>query len=150
MMNRKILLFMAGILATAGLFAQSGNLVGMVKNQGDGQAIPFASVQLFKDGKKAVATQSDIDGKYKLDKISPGSYSLKIKAVGYDSITISDVTINANRKLTMNIEVSPKQTRINEVIPIPNYVPKKHTPINWDCRGNIPEESAGSYSSTDI
>ncbi len=125
MMNRKILLILAGILATAGLFAQSGNLVGIVKDQGDGQAVPFAFVQLFKDGKKAVSTQSDIDGKYKFQKISPGSYSLKIKAVGYDSLTISEVTVNANRKLTMNIEVTPKQTRITKVIPIPNYVPKK-------------------------
>lgn len=52
---------------------------------------------------------------------------MKVKSVGYDSLHISDVTINENRKLTMNLKVSPKNNQITEVIPIPLYVPKRDT-----------------------
>jgi len=122
-MNRKTLLIIAGIMTSFGLFAQSGILVGKIMDQKLGESVPFASVQLFKDGIKRLETASDIDGKYKLENIPCGEYTLKVKAVGYDSLTISDVTIQANRKLTMNLEVSPKSARVYEVIPIPPFVP---------------------------
>ena len=88
-----------------------------------------ASVLLSKDGKKRVETAADIDGKYKLEEISPRSYTLKIKVVGYDSLTISDVTIHANSRLTMNLEVSSKRDQNDRFMPIPNYYPKKKAPV---------------------
>jgi hypothetical protein len=130
-MQGKMLLTIVAIMASTGLFAQTGNLVGNIKAQEDGMAVPFASIQLFKDGKKGFETAADIDGKYKLEKIPCGIYTLKVKVVGYDSLTISDVTINENRKLTMNLEVTAKRTHIYEVKPIPPFVPKKQTPTYY-------------------
>ena len=67
-MQGKMLLTLVAIMASTGLFAQSGNLFGKIIDQENGMAVPFASVQLFKDGKKGVETAADIDGKYQLGK----------------------------------------------------------------------------------
>ena len=120
---------MTGMMASVELFAQSGILVGKITDQKDSMAVPFASVQLFRDGKTSPGTATDLDGKYKLEKISPGCYTLKVKVIGYDSLTISDVTINANSRLTMNLEVSSKRDQYDRFMPIPNYYPKKKAPV---------------------
>jgi hypothetical protein len=124
-MNRLILLVAAGMIHAPGIFAQFGNLTGKIVDQSSRLVIPFGSVRLSKDGKIAGTATANIDGQYKLEKIPSGTYSLQVSCVGYDSLHISDVTINENRKLTMNLEVPPRNNLITEMIPIPLYVPKK-------------------------
>jgi hypothetical protein len=126
-MNRLTLLIAAGMIYSLGIYAQSGTVVGEIVDQSSNMVIPFAAIQFSKDGKIVRTVQADIDGKYKFEKIPCGTYSMKVNCVGYDSLHISDVTINENRKLTMNLEVSPKSNQITEVIPIPLYVPKRDT-----------------------
>lgn len=122
-----MLLVAAGIMTSVGLFPQSGKLVGKIVDQANGMVVPCGSVQLSKEGKTAGLTQADLDGKFKLNNIPGGSYTLKVFCTGYDSLLISDVTIHAGRKLTMNLEVSPKSAQIACIIPIPLYIPRKDT-----------------------
>jgi len=126
-MIRAFLLVIAGIMVSADLMAQSGNLGGRIVNQADREVIPFGSIQLFKDVDLMSMTTSDIDGKYKIDNIPCGTYTLKVNCIGYDSLIISDVPIRASSKLTMNVEVKPKAGPM-EIIPIPNFIPKIEAP----------------------
>ncbi len=126
-MIRLLLLVIAGIMASADLSAQSGNLGGKIVNQADRESIPFGTIRIFKDVKLMRTTTSDIDGTYKVENISCGTYTLKVNCVGYDSLIIADVPIHASSKLTMNLEVKRREVPM-EIIPIPNFIPKKKVP----------------------
>lgn len=103
-MLRKLLVFTAVVLATKALvFSQSGTLKGKISDKETKEAIPFSSVVIEAGGKQYGGVNTDIDGNYTIKPIPPGKYDVKAVYVGYKPVMITDVIINADKIVFLDI-----------------------------------------------
>ena len=90
---------------TAFAYAQTGALKGKVIDE-NGEVVMFATVAIKKDGSVITGTQTDFDGKYQFDSLAVGTYDVVVSYVGYQTKTIVDVVIFADKDLNLTIEIS--------------------------------------------
>ncbi|HZY40270.1 MAG TPA: TonB-dependent receptor [Mucilaginibacter sp.] len=62
----------------------------------------------------AIKTSSKLNGKYTIDNLNPGTYSIKVSFIGYLSIDTT-VTVKANENLKINFYLSPNTSTLNTV-----------------------------------
>lgn len=84
---KKLLVFLTLIMVCMGAMAQ-GQVRGLVLDKNTSEAIPFVSVTLTPQGESAIAAAitTDIDGKFHLDKVKYGTYTLTLTYVGYKDL----------------------------------------------------------------
>ena len=68
------------LLSTTAAFAASGTIEGLVRDAQTGDPLPGANVMLVKT---SLGASTDINGKYTIRDIPPGSYTLRARYVGY-------------------------------------------------------------------
>lgn len=90
--------------------AQTGSLKGVVTSEE--QAVVAANVAL-EEIQKGAAT--DINGRFLISNIEPGTYSLMVSAVGFSSHT-QEIIITASDTLSLNIQIKSKLTELGEVV----------------------------------
>jgi hypothetical protein len=98
----KSLLVLVLIFLTSALFAQTGTLRGIVKNAGDGNAIPFAKVFII-GADKGGAT--DMDGLFSIPEIPVGTYTVRITSPQFSEFT-QEVTITTNKITELDVEMT--------------------------------------------
>ena len=84
------------------LTAQSGKIVGTITDGEYNEPMAFANV-LIKN--TTTGTTSDFDGKYQLE-ISEGNYTIVFSYIGYQSVEISDVTVEANSEVLVDVTLN--------------------------------------------
>lgn len=113
-MQRKIfyfllLLILCPVLLTAGT---KGRIKGKVVDLQTGEALIGANVVV-------VGTQSgdnsDANGEYTITNLDPGVYSIRASYVGYQTITISGVRVNADLTAYYNIELPSEDIEVSTV-----------------------------------
>ena len=72
------------------LHAQSGKIAGRVTDGSTGEPLPFVNIIVVGTTQGAA---SDIDGYYYIINLSPGIYSVKASAIGYNPIVVSDLRV---------------------------------------------------------
>ena len=93
-------------LLPAILFAQgTGNLSGTVKDAKTGEALPGVNI-LIKGTYYGAAT--DVNGKFRMNNISAGSYNVTISLIGYKSVEYTGLEIVAG--LTKELDVKLEST----------------------------------------
>jgi hypothetical protein len=110
-MKFKLLFFT--LLLTAISFSQSkGTITGtLTDKEANNQSLPFANV-LIKG--TSIGTNTDIDGKYTI-KIEPGSYTLQLSFVGYETIEVP-VTVVADQTVTIDKALGSGSYKLEDVI----------------------------------
>jgi iron complex outermembrane receptor protein len=95
---------------TGTAYSQTGSVSGNISTS-DGKPAEAVSVALKGKG---LGTLSDAEGHYELSKIKPGSYILRISAVG---LTASEkpVSISANTKLTIDFILTENAEHLKEI-----------------------------------
>lgn len=107
-----LLIFVLGLQNIAA--AQSkGTVTGVVKDKNSQELLTGATVIL--EG-TSFGAQSDLEGKFKITGITPGSYNIKIQYVGYQSKTLFNVVVTSGNVQTFNIEIEPESKGLNEVV----------------------------------
>jgi hypothetical protein len=102
-MQRKFYLIVALILLSwSSGFAQisSGSLQGKVSGttgSGSKEPLAFVNVIVFLNGNLVTGGTTDIDGKYSIKPIEPGTYDIQFQFVGYQTQTISGVPISSGK-----------------------------------------------------
>jgi hypothetical protein len=91
--------------------AQTGEIRGFVYDKESGEPIIFTPVYL-QETKQGIST--DINGFYTLNKIKPGSYTLRCYALGYDSIKIK-INIEADKIISQNLFLPRVSKQLDEV-----------------------------------
>jgi len=87
------------------LFAQSGTLSGKLTNASNGALVSPAKVNIIElQLLKAV----DLDGKFSFENLTPGIYTVKISAPGFEDKVQSEVLITNARPTELNIELEEK------------------------------------------
>lgn len=100
------------ILLSLSLKAQTGIIEGKVVNAITNEAVPFATVGI-QGTTTGVAT--DIDGKFKFEKLSPGTYNLDISLVGYKKKTLFEINVNNAQPTLLEIQLEEAATDLKTV-----------------------------------
>jgi hypothetical protein len=98
----------ASLVAAAQLArAQSGSIVGIVR---DSTGVPVSRVEISL-GDKGARTTSDDDGRFKFNKVAPGSYTLTTRRVGYypqgRDVVVRDSRVNVEFSLAPLVRALP-------------------------------------------
>lgn len=113
-MFRKLLsTFLFMFLFVPLVWAQTGSIEGTVTDN-NGESIPGANVLLVEASKGAA---TDADGNYSITGIEPGTYTLRVTFVGYQTKN-QQVSITAGETLQQDISLSAGSLNLDEVVVI--------------------------------
>lgn len=105
------------LLLTTALSAvaqEKGSIVGvLIDKETNGQPLPFATVQL-KNTTKGGTT--DFDGLYEIQNVDLGTYTLVFSFVGYETLEIPNVTVEADKVTTVNAGLGASSATLDEVL----------------------------------
>ena len=76
-----------------------GSVTGVIKESGTGAVLPGVNI-MIKGTYYGAAT--DIDGRYRIDNISSGSYDIQVSMIGYKVILKTGTAINADEVTTID------------------------------------------------
>lgn len=111
--NKKFL-FLFLLICAQNLFAQTkGTITGLVIDKATGEALIGANVIL--QGTKQ-GSSTDIDGKFRISSVEPGSYTLVVSMISYSKFILSNVVVNANSVSSYNIALTQETISVNEVV----------------------------------
>ena len=102
-------------LVSAASFAQgTGSISGLLtdKETGD-QPLPFANVTIKGTTK---GTTTDFDGLYQIENIEPGTYTLVFSFVGYETLEVPNVNVEANKVTTIHSGLGASAAALDEVL----------------------------------
>jgi len=94
-------------------FAQSnGNLSGVVVNRNNQQVVPLVTVELIPGNQKLI---TDSNGVFRFQDLQPGTYSLQITGISYQTKIITNLIVTSGNENTLTIEMEPKVTSLGDV-----------------------------------
>ncbi len=108
--------FLTIVLFSLASFAQeNGTISGTLtdKESADGQPLPFASV-IIKGSTQG--STSDFDGNYIINNVVPGTYTLVISFVGYETKEVANVVVVSGQTTTVNEIIGASAAQLEEVI----------------------------------
>lgn len=97
-------------------YAQSNltqDVMGTVTDAQSGLEIPYA--QILISGAIEKGTISDENGKYFIEKLPPGNYLMQVSYLGYEKVTLNNITITGGKTLTLDIALQQKYEQIKEI-----------------------------------
>ena len=121
---------MAGVLGvmmffifTATGFAQDkATLAGNVTDSGDGSPLPGANIVLVGT---VMGAASSGNGDFTVGNIPPGTYTVKVSFIGYETSETADVVFSAGETITMNFSMILTGIQFNPIITTASRRPEK-------------------------
>lgn len=110
-------LMMLTVALSGSLYAQTGagELRGKVVDVKTKEGIPFAGVIVELRGSQVAAQQTDFDGNFSIKPITPGTYDVRVKIIGYNERLINGVIITSNKQTYLNPDMVTSVRTITEV-----------------------------------
>lgn len=103
---KRILLLLIVFFSVANLAMSQTSLEGKVTDAASGEALPFATVGVFKDGALVTGVDTDLDGNYSISDIDPGNYDVEASFVGYTAKRLTGVVVKAGKINRVAFELS--------------------------------------------
>ncbi|MGH1435806.1 MAG: carboxypeptidase-like regulatory domain-containing protein [Lewinella sp.] len=128
MMRLLFLLFFFGLFV-GGLWAQSSEIFGEIKEAETGENILFGSVDLYQDGLLKSGTETDFDGNYVFSNVTAGVYVLQASYLGFQTTKVVDITVSPGKRIKVNI-VLEKETDSGQAPFVVVYEPSEVTNIS--------------------
>lgn len=93
----------------------TGSIAGkLIDKENNDDPLPFANI-LIKGTTKG--TQSDFDGLYEIASLEPGTYTIVFSYLGYETLELPNITVEAGKVTTINAPLSASQgMALDEVI----------------------------------
>ncbi|MDP1995052.1 MAG: TonB-dependent receptor, partial [Ignavibacteria bacterium] len=110
--DRKVL-FISIILFSLSfsVFAQTGKIAGIITDAANGEGIPFVNVVVVGTTQGAA---SNLDGDFSIINLKPGVYSVKISAIGYNSVTYQNINVSTGLTTALNAKLSSNAVTISQ------------------------------------
>ena len=83
-------------------YSQTGNLAGKIKDQKTGDELPGVNI-ILKGTYYGAAT--DINGNFRINNISAGSYTIEISFIGYKTVQFTGMDIEANKTKQLDVDL---------------------------------------------
>ncbi|RDY60884.1 TonB-dependent receptor [Flagellimonas nanhaiensis] len=99
------------------IFGQSATISGRINDDTE-KPVPFANVMLFKsvDSTMTKAGITNENGVYQLDNLSEGDYFLEFSSLGYQKLTLNNITLAENQHLKLGVYfLQPEVEQLTEV-----------------------------------
>ena len=113
-MKKSIFVLLCILFSIQVIYAQSkGVVTGVIKDKYTQELLTGATILL--EG-TSLGAQSDLEGKFKITGITPGSYNIKLQYIGYQPKTLFNVVVTSGNVQTFNIELEPESKGLNEVV----------------------------------
>lgn len=107
--------FLGSSLSAA--WAQTGRIGGAVRDADTGAPLKGASVQVTGPPLKAAAGAiSDDDGKYAIEKVPPGQYSVRATFVGYLPQIVASVEVIAGQSISVDFSLNRAPVELEETV----------------------------------
>lgn len=112
----KIKFFLILMLATSGISAQqlTQTVKGTITDIDTKTPLAGASIVLS-GSDPIIATISDGDGQFKLEKVPIGRQSFIISFIGFEQVTLTEILVSTGREVVLNVEMKESLTSIKEV-----------------------------------
>ncbi|MEP0265289.1 TonB-dependent receptor [Dokdonia sp.] len=112
---KQFFLFTMLLLSLVTQAQENGSIAGTLtdKESADGQPLPFASVII--KGTTQGST-SGFDGNYIISNVAPGTYTLVISFVGYETLEVPNVVVASDKTITINTGLGASAAALDEVI----------------------------------
>jgi len=94
-------------------FAQNGTIRGQLKSSETGEELIGATVVVKGT---SMGASTDLDGKFNLPNLAPGTYELQASYISFDTKTIAGVIVKADEVTVLNILLSATSTALKEVV----------------------------------
>ncbi len=111
---------------TTDIFAQSREVAGRVKSKSDQLGLPGATVMLIKESETSTKTSNgtvtEIDGDFRFEDVSTGSYTLIISFIGFATREI-DLTVGEESVNLGVIMLSEESTTLESVVVVGEIAP---------------------------
>ncbi|MEZ4985492.1 MAG: TonB-dependent receptor [Saprospiraceae bacterium] len=117
--------FLFSLMLVTGLLAQ-GSLSGTILDGSNGDVLIGATVLVKETG---VGTATDFDGKYQINNVTAGTYSLEISYIGYSTITIEEVVIKDNEVTYLDYSLADDAVALSEVVVTAKVVERSETAL---------------------
>jgi hypothetical protein len=109
---RHSLVFYFLLVQSLNLYAQNGIIRGRVFNKLNNDPVPFASILVQQT---LTGTAADIDGKYEIKGLMPGTYNLEVSFVGFEKQIVYEVMVSEARPAIVDIFMVEFSQRLDEV-----------------------------------
>lgn len=109
--------FLIAILLSAfvNVHAQTGNISGTVVDADRGETL--IGVNIIVRG-TAFGTATDLDGNYTIRNIRPGEYTIEFRYIGYETVLVTGVRVNANETTELNMQLREQALTAGEDVVI--------------------------------
>jgi outer membrane receptor protein involved in Fe transport len=111
--------FLIGVLVLLGVFTAvlfagtTGKIAGVVTDEESGKPLPGANVQIVGT---PLGAATDVNGRFVILNVSPGTYSIKAAMMGYDRLTVTDVRVDIDLTSTVNFTLTPALVEMKEMV----------------------------------
>jgi len=114
MINLRLLIAITlSVILACGAFAQTATLNGKLVDQETGEELIGANVLLIGT---SLGAASDLDGKYTIRNIAPGTYDIRFSYVGYTTKLVAGVLLAPGQSLKMDLALSAESFKQDEVV----------------------------------
>jgi TonB dependent receptor/CarboxypepD_reg-like domain/TonB-dependent Receptor Plug Domain len=110
---RLLVLFSVLFLHISIVFGQTGTISGTAKDKLTQEPIIGATIQLENT---SLGASTDLEGNFRITGITPKSYNMTIRSVGYQTQTRYNVVITVGNDYTLNFELNSANTELGEVV----------------------------------
>ena len=116
----KLLLPFVLFLLSLQTFSQSGsgNIIGWITNANTSQGVAFATISVSEVSR---SVSSDSSGKYLLAGLPPGSYTVTVSSVGYESATKFNIVVSSGNDNELSFELLPASSVLQDVVVTSNF-----------------------------
>jgi len=106
---RKSILLIVLFLISLGLSAQMGRITGSVMDAKTGEPLIGANIMIVGTSTGAVA---DLDGRFTIQNLKPGNYTLKCSFISYESGIVKDIVVKGDENTNIHIKLSTSQVQL--------------------------------------
>jgi len=111
---KKILTSLLLLFVFVQAYAQSAAVFGTVKSASDATALPGATVLLENAAKTTTATITDTEGKFRFERVAPGTYTIRVNYLGFKGLA-KPVEMRGQALDVGTLQLEEESTTIKEV-----------------------------------
>jgi len=97
------------------VYPQAGKIAGRVTDAANGEAVPFINV-ILEGTQQGAAT--DVDGRYMIINVSPGVYTVKASAIGFNTVVVKNIKVATGFTTDLDFKLQAATLNINKEVTI--------------------------------
>ncbi len=117
-MTHKSALFLLALLALSPAFLHSqttGKIAGQIRDGASREPLAGANVMVVG---MAIGAVTDLDGRYVILNVPPGTHQLKIVYIGYQPLTVANVGVRIDRTTTIDAQLKTTTVDLGESVTV--------------------------------